>query len=52
MAHECKTSAEDTNTRIGVFDGSTKRLSTSKSRGLPVASSVVGIMYESNSNSR
>ncbi len=52
IVHECSTSAEETNTRIGVLDGKMRRLSTSSSRGLPEVRSEVGIMYESNSSSR
>lgn len=52
IAQEWRTSAEDTNTRIGVWAGSISRLSTSSKRGIPEERSEVGIMYESNSNSR
>ena len=51
-AQEWRTSEEETNTRMGVWAGRIKRLSTSRSRGLPVDKSEVGIMYESNSRER
>ena len=43
-AHECNTSSDEINIRIGISIGSTTRLSTSRSRSSPGFSSDVGIM--------
>lgn len=45
--HECRTSSEETRTRIIISIGNTTRLSTSKSRISPGSRSDVGIIYES-----
>jgi hypothetical protein len=44
MAHECSTSSDEINIRLGTSIGSTTRLSTSRSRSSPGFSSDVGIM--------
>lgn len=49
IVHEWITSAAVTSIRTSMFIGTTRRLSTSKSRYSPIFSSSVGSMYESNS---
>lgn len=44
MAHECRTSSDEINMRIGISIGKTTRLSTSSSRNCPGSRSLVGII--------
>ena len=51
MAHECRTSSDEINIRIGSSMGRITRLSTSSSNSFPGFKLAVGTMYESKQKS-